>query len=128
MDKNSGADTRPDAADEASSLQVFFRLAELWRLSTDQQIVLLGSPARSTFFKWKKEGGTIGPDTRERISHLLSLFKSLVILLPKTESAELWIYQPNEFFDGKTALDVMLEGRVADLYRVRAYADAQRGG
>lgn len=128
MDKKPEGEKWPEPVDEAPPLQVFFRLAEIWRLSADQQIVLLGSPARSTFFKWKKEGGSIGPDTRERISHLISLYKSLVILLPKAEAVERWIHQPNDFFEGASALDVMLEGGVADLYRVRAYADAQRGG
>ena len=55
-----------------SALALFFALAEKWSLTTDQQIRLLGSPARSTFFKWKKEGGLISEDTLERISYLLS--------------------------------------------------------
>ncbi|MFN3725440.1 MAG: antitoxin Xre-like helix-turn-helix domain-containing protein [Allosphingosinicella sp.] len=120
----------PEAAPEgaASDLQVFFRLAELWKLTTDQQISLLGSPARSTFFKWKKEGGALPADTVERISHLVALYKSLEILLPRPEAAEGWIHRPNDYFDGKSALDVMLGGRVANLFEVRSYADAQRGG
>ena len=37
------------------ALKAFFRIAELWKLDTREQQILLGSPAPSTFFKWKKE-------------------------------------------------------------------------
>ncbi|MCJ2086729.1 MbcA/ParS/Xre antitoxin family protein [Methylobacterium sp. E-005] len=109
-------------------LEAYFGIAERWRLSTDEQIVLLGSPGRSTFFKWKKEGGTLPVDTRERLSHLLGIWKSLRILFTVDERGEEWIRRPNRFFDGASALDVMLEGSVSSIYRVRRYLDAQRGG
>jgi len=109
-------------------LTVFFRLAEAWSLSTDQQIILLGSPARSTFFKWKKEGGLISNDTAERVSLLVTIYKALQILLPQEKAADSWIRRPNKYFDNRTALDVMLEGKVTDIDSVRSYLDAQRGG
>ncbi len=37
----------------AAGLRAFFNIARDWDLSADEQIVLLGSPGRSTFFKWK---------------------------------------------------------------------------
>lgn len=109
-------------------LQAFFRMAERWNLSTDQQITLLGSPPRSTFFKWKKEGGTVPPDTVERLSHLLSIWKALQILFTSDQASDVWIHAPNDFFSGDSALDVMLGGKVIDIYTVRRYLDAQRGG
>ena len=57
------------------ALDVFTPLAEAWGLSTDEQMRLLGSPPRSTFFKWKKDGGTLPRDTIERISNLLAIWK-----------------------------------------------------
>lgn len=109
-------------------LQAFFRMAERWSLSTDQQITLLGSPPRSTFFKWKKEGGAVPPDTVERLSHLLSIWKALQILFTSDQASDAWIRTPNDFFNGDSALDVMLGGKVIDIYTVRRYLDAQRGG
>jgi hypothetical protein len=117
---------RPTPA--ATPLSLFFRLADIWSLSTDQQVTLLGSPARSTFFKWKKEGGTVSTDTAERISHLGAIFKNLAILLETSEAGDRWLKAPNKYFDGLSALDVMLEGRLADIIKVRQYLDAQRGG
>lgn len=109
-------------------LEAFLGIAERWRLSTEEQILLLGSPGRSTFFKWKKDGGNLPADTQERLSHLLGIWKSLRILFTVDERAEEWVRRRNLYFDGASALDVMLEGSVTSLYRVRRYLDAQRGG
>lgn len=110
------------------TLEAFFKIAELWSLTGDQQIILLGSPARSTFFKWKKEGGILSADTLERISHLVSIYKALQILFENPEAADKWLHKANRYFDGQSALEVMLGGKVTDIYAVRAYLDAQRGG
>jgi uncharacterized protein (DUF2384 family) len=118
----------PAAEGSQSALALFFAFANEWSLTSEQQIRLLGSPARSTFFKWKKEGGLISEDTLERISHLISIYKALRILFPDPDRATAWLRRPNKYFEGHSALDVMLDGKLADIYRVRAYIDAQRGG
>jgi len=116
---------QPPASD---GLAAFFALADAWELTTDQQITLLGSPARSTYFKWKKDGGLMSPDTAERISNLLSIYKALQILFPQPDRADAWLQRPHRFFGNRPALDVMLGGKLADIIRVRDYLDAQRGG
>lgn len=112
-------------------LRAFFRIAELWGLSVDEQMALLGVTARSTFFKWKKDPNTVLPrDTLERISYILGIYKALQILLPDEKAADEWVKRPNAapLFGGRSAIDRMLSGQVADLYVVRQYLDAQRGG
>lgn len=89
---------------------------------------LLGSPARSTYFRWRKDGGDVSADTLERISHLGSVYKALSILLDSPEAAVRWIRRPNRYFEGAPALDIMLSGNLSDIIRVRQYVDAQRGG
>lgn len=113
------------------ALRSFFRIADLWQLSNDEQMTLLGSPARSTFYSWKKEqNGSISRDTLERISYVLGIFKALQILLPNEAAADEWVKRPNtaSLFGGRSALDRMLSGQVTDLFVVRQYLDAQRGG
>lgn len=128
------ADALPGARESAraetipAELEAFFAIAERWDLSTDQQITLLGSPGRSTFFKWKKEGGVLPRDTRERLSHLLAIWKALRILFPDDARGAAWVQHPNSYFEERSALEVMLDGGMADILRVRQYVDAQRGG
>ena len=113
------------------ALRTFFRIAELWGLSVSEQMTLLGVTARSTFFKWKKDADAVLPkDTLERISYVLGIYKALQILLPDEKAADAWIKRPNTapLFGGRSALDRMLSGQVADLFVVRQYLDAQRGG
>lgn len=112
-------------------MRAFFRIAGLWGLDTGEQIRLLGEPARSTYFRWKKEGARQLPrDTLERISYVLGIYKALQILLPRPARADDWVRKPNDAppFGGASALDRMLSGNVADLYEVRRFLDAQLGG
>ncbi len=113
------------------AMRSFLGIAELWKLTTQEQIVLLGVSSRSTYFKWKKEPNpTLPKDTLERISYILGIYKALRILLPNDEAADAWIRKPNDapLFGGRSALERMLSGNVSDLYVVRQYLDAQRGG
>lgn len=113
------------------ALRTFFRLADRWGLDVEQQMKLLGVSARSTFFNWKKDqNGNLSLDTLERISYLLGIFQAIHILLPNEDAADAWIKKPNTapIFGGESALDRMLSGHVSDLYVVRQYLDAQRGG
>ena len=114
----------------AAALRTFFRIAEAWRLSIAEQGTLLGV-ARTTLYQWKQ--GRVAPLDRhllERLSHLFGIWSALQILLPVAERADAWLRAPNTapLFGGRSALERMLGGQVADLYVVRQYLDAQRGG
>jgi antitoxin Xre/MbcA/ParS-like protein len=114
----------------AAGLRAFARVADLWHLSIAERMTLLGLSSRSTYFKWRKEPQVRLPrDTLERISYILGIYKALQLLLPDTRAADEWVRRPNEaaVFGGRSALDRMLSGNVADLYIVRQYLDAQRG-
>jgi len=129
-------DTRqvPQAAKipSGAALRAFFNMADLWKLSAAQQMTLLGITAQSTFFKWKSDADNarLSRDTLERISYLLGIYRALQILLPEPAAADAWLKKPNDapLFGGRSALERMLSGNVADLYVVRQYLDAQRGG
>ena len=118
------------AASAAAALRTFFRLAEAWQLTVLEQGTLLGV-ARATLYQWKQ--GKVGPLDRhllERLSHLFGIYSALQILFPASGRADEWIRKPNAapVFAGRSALERMLAGQVADLYVVRQYLDAQRGG
>ena len=119
-----------ESAAGGAGLRAFAKIAELWHLSIQEQLTLLGITSRSTYFKWRKEPDPKLPrDTLERLSYLLGIYKALQLLLPDNHAADEWIRRPNDapLFGGRSALERMLSGNVADLYIVRQYLDAQRG-
>jgi len=127
------AHDKPSSRDlSAAGLRAFFNIARDWGLNTDEQMVLLGTPGRSTFFKWKSapEHADLKRDTLERLSYILGIYKALQVLLPATAAADAWVKKPNTapLFGGSSALERMLGGNVADLLAVRQYLDARRGG
>lgn len=112
------------------ALRAFFRISERWGLSTDQERLLLGSPGRSTFFRWKRDlAGHVPQDVLERISYVLGIYKALHLIFSNDRQADGWVNRPNltPLLGGRSALDRMLGGQVADLFVVRQYLDAQRG-
>ncbi len=118
----------PAAAQAA--LRTFWRMSEAWRLDPAEQTTLLGV-GRTTLYQWKQ--GKVGPLDRhllERLSHLFGIYSSLQILFPASGRADEWLRKPNSapMLGAGSALARMLGGQVSDLYVVRQYLDAQRGG
>lgn len=113
-----------------TALTAFFNITSAWGLAAEDERVLLGSPPRSTFFKWKSDrAARLSMDTLERISYVIGIYKALHILLPTAEAADAWVKKPNvaATFAGKSALERMRGGHVIDLADVRRYLDAERG-
>lgn len=110
------------------ALTAFFNLANHWDLSTAEMAQLLGNIKNSRFFDWKKNHNQkIPADTMERISYLLGIYKSLLILLPTKEAAHEWVKKPNGHFNNISALEFILNNGFSGLIDVRRYLDAERG-
>lgn len=114
-----------------AGLSAFFTIVAAWGLKDEEKRVLLGRPSKATFYRWKA-GATGHPsaDTLERISYILGIYRALQILFRDAKLADDWVRRPNLAFPfgGRSALDRMLSGHVADLFVVRRYLDAERGG
>ncbi len=111
-----------------TALKVFFNITKGWQLNAHEEMALLGEPARSTFFKWRKnEGPTISKDTLERISYIMGIYKALRLLFPNEAQSNAWPKKANQYFGGESALDFMLKGSVTHLSDVRRYLDSVRG-
>lgn len=130
-----GLATEPAGIDPSRAggpaFRTFFRIAERWKLTVEEQMTLLGVTSRSTFYKWRHEPPSrLGPDLLERLSYIFGIYRNLQVLLPEPQAADGWLRRENEapVFGGRSALERMLSGRVADLYVVRQYLDAERGG
>ena len=110
--------------------QIFLNIAQLWKLSVNEQIIILGLNSNYKYYNWKKDPNPILPrETLLRISYILGIYKALKILLPDNSAADEWVKCQNTepLFKGKTALGIMMSGDINDLAFIRKYLDAQRG-
>lgn len=117
--------------DTSKALPVVFRILEKWQCNTDEQLRLLGISSRSTLNKYKESKGGIrlSADIQERMSYILNIHKCLRLLFTADDSIYGWVRKPNShpFFAGRSAMDVMNGGRVADLYEVATRLQSWRG-
>lgn len=112
------------------ALKGFFAITTLWGVEPEQAMTLLGGIGKTTFYKYRTlPEVTLPNDTLERISYVLGIHKALRVLFPDEARAAAWVSKHNaaEPFNGHSALDWMLQGRVTDLADVRRYLDAVRG-
>ena len=99
-----------------------------WQLTDEQASALLDLNLRS-FRRWKAEGpGRLDRDTKARLSNLMGIHKALRIIFREPQRGYDWVRSPNAAFAGRSALQVMMDGELTDLMRVRRYLDAERGG
>jgi hypothetical protein len=112
------------------ALRTFFNIADSWRLTVTEQRGLLGWPAASTYHKYKAgDHGALAFDTLTRLSLILGIYKSLQVLYPEPAFADAWVRMPNShpIFGGRPAIEVMVNGGIDGLYRVRRLLDGRRG-
>jgi Protein of unknown function (DUF2384) len=110
------------------ALRTFFNIAGEWKLSEVEQLRLLGLDSRSTLQSWKRGSvRALSHDTLDRVSYIFGIYQALHILLPTT--ANDWVRKPNAvaIFNGSSALERMLSGKMVDLAIVRNYLDSQSG-
>lgn len=116
-----------------AGLRAFFNLAKAWKLTESQQLALLGLTVRSTLYAWKAKAAKgpikVGPDSLERFSHLVGIWKALAILFAEHDVADQWLHRPNDNFPfmGEPPL-LLMQGSLEGLARVRRHLDARRGG
>jgi len=113
------------------AMRSFLNIAAAWGLSVEEQLALLGWPAKSTYHKYKSgHVGVLGFDLLMRISIVIGLYKALHILYAHDTLANSWIRMPNTnpMFGGKSPLAIMVDGGMDAMLRVRRLLDARRGG
>jgi uncharacterized protein (DUF2384 family) len=113
---------------EAAALfRAALNLLRLWEVNDEQASIILDLPRR-TYARWKTaEIGRISRDGQARLSNLMGIHKALRTIFREPARGYAWIKAPNEIFEGRSALEVMLGGELTDLMRVRRYLDAERG-
>jgi hypothetical protein len=107
------------------------RLFELWKISTADQLELLGLSRTSRAQISKYRNGGAVPSSRDmldRIGWLLSIHKSLRLLYPRNENLRhTWVKRRNRILDDQRPLDIMKNQGLIGVARVARYLDFLRG-
>ncbi len=117
------------------AMRSFIAIADLWALSQEERLLVLGLPSRSTYYGWVKaarEGDafTLPTDTLLRISAVLGIHKALRILFASDAEGVRWLRDPHAAlpFGGQPPIALALGGTQDGLMLVRRFLDAARGG
>ena len=122
-----GASTITDAQARALA-RAIPNLFKRWKLSEIDSRTLLGGMSRATWSRWKKgDAGRIDRDLRMRMAHLVGIHIGIRTLFRDPADGYAWLKEPNIRFGGRSALDVMLGGDMADLAYLRGWIGAEIG-
>ena len=117
------------------ALRTFLAIADLWGLTEEQRLLVLGYPSRSTYHNWCKQARehgsfTLDVDVLTRISAVLGIHQALGILFPTERLGVEWLRNPHNsvVFGGRPPLDLVTSGSQDGLLTVRRFLDGARGG
>lgn len=116
-------------------LRTFLAVADLWRMTEEERLRVLGSPSRSTYHGWAKAVRehreiTLDFDTLTRISAFLGIYRALLILEGDEAAGLRWLRAPHAatVFAGRPPMALVADGSQDALLTVRRFLDAARGG
>lgn len=119
----------------APGLRTFLAIADLWRLSEDERLLVLGLPARSTYYNWVRvvrehRDILLDVDVLLRISAVLGIHQALGVLHDREADGVAWLRTPHgaTVFGGHPPLNYLVSGTQDGLAVVRRFLDAARGG
>lgn len=113
------------AAEQAAMQRAVLRLFEAWKITDAEAAVLLGGLSPRSLHRWRKgEYGRVSRDLSDRLSTMLGIHKALRLVFSDPQRAYAWVKKPNADFGGAPALEVMLQGGLGDLVRIRSYLDS----
>lgn len=116
-------------AEAAAMARTVVNLFARWDISDAQARDILGGLAARTYARWKAgEVGRIDRDLATRLSLLMGIHKGLRYLFTDPARGYGWVKKPNSALGGRTPVDIMAEGSIFALARIRSYLDAERGG
>ena len=119
----------PITDEEGSAMfRAAVNLFKQWSLTDEEAAVLVDMPVR-TYRRWKAgEIGRLSRDGKARLSNIMGIHKALRMVFRDPQRGYDWISAENAAFGGKSARQVMLNGELTDLMRVRRLLDSGRGG
>ena len=131
LPKSDAAPQQPQITEtEAAAMaRAVMNLFARWNVSDAEAREILGGLAARTYARWKAgEIGRIDRDLATRLSLLMGIHKGLRYLFSDPARGYAWVKKPNTAMGGRSPVEIMAEGSIFALARVRRYLDAERGG
>lgn len=126
--KNTGYDPK---ALSMAGFKAADNILSSWGCSAQQsQNILKVSSTSYHKFKVNPEKTNLSDDQLERVSYLLNMHQALRIVFSNHENVSgfMSMQNCNDYFAGRTPLDIINSGKFGDLYEVAKRIDALRGG
>jgi hypothetical protein len=111
-------------------VDAFVKTCQRWHLSPSDQIALLGYNGSEFLGRQLLEGRLLAlpQDARDRVAYVLGISLGLGAMFNDSEEAELfWLRQLRPVLGGRSAIDFMLEGSMANLTVIAQMVAAERG-
>lgn len=120
--------TELDPHEQQALATMLIRLLDAWGLEPQQQVQLLGLPAKTRLraLARHKAGEPLPDDGSlfQRAQHLQAIDQALHVTFPNNAAmANYWVTTTNTYFGGRTPLEVMLENGDEGIARVRAHLE-----
>lgn len=131
LPRASAAPEQPEItqAEAIAMAKAVVNLFARWQVTDAEAREILGGLAQRSYARWKAgEFGRIDRDLATRLSLLMGIHKGLRYLFSDPARGYDWVKKPNAQLSGKTPVEIMSQGSVFALARVRSYLDAERGG
>jgi hypothetical protein len=107
----------------------FVKTCQRWMLSPEQQAVLIGYKENALGASDILAGRVKIPsqDVKDRMRFLVRMSLTLGALFNEVADSEVvWLHAKRVAFDGRSALDVLLQGRMTDVLAVVRFAESER--
>ncbi|MEN3971487.1 MbcA/ParS/Xre antitoxin family protein [Sphingomicrobium sp. XHP0235] len=110
-----------------TGVRVFHKIADAWRLSETERMTILDVNDLRTYQGLMADEPQVSSDLLDRLSYCLGIYKALHTIFSESTAANSWLRRPNKAipFEGRSALEYILENNTTGLSEVRQYLDAQ---
>lgn len=119
----------------APGLRTFLAISDLWTLTDEERLLVLGMPSPSIYRNWVKavrehRDITLDVDRLTRISIVLGIHQAPGNLYLAERDAVEWLRTPHDAspFGGRAPMDLVTGGTQDGLISVRGFLDAACGG
>lgn len=123
-------DNTPSSLEAVALKLVKFVLLEEWQLTRSQVTALLNIDQKNLDALLSDDAYsslTLDEEQLLLISALIKVYKALRTIFPEQAQANEWVYKPNQYFSGKSALEFMMQCPKTNVLAVMKYTQGQLG-